>query len=951
MNRMILLLALSLSFTALLSGQTGAADQHRASTEWLQIRTPHFTVIFPDSFRDEGRKTAALAERLRPLIEKDWDQEIPPYPLILNNQNFTANGYVTLSPRHSQWYSTPPQGGGLLGSGDWFALLASHEIRHMVQYARFNRGATSLAKIFFGQLGQQALTSLAFPLWFFEGDAVLSETRLSNGGRGRLPDFHAPIKAALQNNLYKSYQQAYLGSRYLGSPGWYRLGYYLTAYLRQKHGMEALNQIVDKTAAFSFSPLAFHSAVKEVTGAALEEHLESMTGEMQRFWETHERDLAFHEGAFLPAPEAAGSRLPLGKAGGGIWSLRTSPDTLPVLTRLTDGKEEIIKAISPFDTNIAFRDPIFVWAERLPHWRWGQAAGSRLVAWNSDKGQTKAYTLPESQLYAPALSHNGEWIAAVALAPDGGSRIVVLDRESGTLLADFAGEAGELVSQPSWERNDAGLLFCRQQGGQKTISHLKVEPRSQTAIALTELQDLLPWGSRDLQAPCSDGEKLYFLSGHSGISEIYALDISSSAETQAVPVPLTLSRYGMRGLVLTDEGRLLSSAFDERGYRAVQIDPLEPHPGFHNRPYPFQDLLTLREGRKPPLYSPPSADEPQEPEPVPEPYSPLFNGLSLHSWGLTGTERDNEVGLMVLAEDPLNIYSLQLYGAYDTVTGSLSAGIDATYAGSYPILSIQGRYGREKAFDGTDQEEWDQVSGGMTLALPVNLSRGIYQRSLNLQASISGLRNMNWHAVSGSPSSREGSLILLQYAAAAANFMQMNSRDIYPAWGQLLSLTYLHSPLQSGYSFLKAGGELYFPGLFPHHSLSLKGTVAWDLPDSLFRYPDYDYGRGFLQTSPLQDLMLSFQGDYQLPLVYPDLAIGNLLYFKRIRQGFFFDVTAGWDGTGFPLLSRRIGGEFMFDFHLFNLPVEFSWGVRLLYRLDDRSWRAEETLLLFGLNF
>ena len=95
-----------------------------------------------------------LAQRVANLIEHLYLSEIKTmdYPfkkltLLLSTHSAISNGYVTLAPRRSEWYATPFQ----LGSddGDWYELLATHEMRHVAQYGKLaNRGINKIWKIY-----------------------------------------------------------------------------------------------------------------------------------------------------------------------------------------------------------------------------------------------------------------------------------------------------------------------------------------------------------------------------------------------------------------------------------------------------------------------------------------------------------------------------------------------------------------------------------------------------------------------------------------------------------------------------------------------------------------------------------------------------------------------------------------------------------------------------------
>jgi hypothetical protein len=71
-----------------------------------------------------------------------------------------------------------------------------------------------------------------------------------------------------------------------------------------------------------------------------------------------------------------------------------------------------------------------------------------------------------------------------------------------------------------------------------------------------------------------------------------------------------------------------------------------------------------------------------------------------------------------------------------------------------------------------------------------------------------------------------------------------------------------------------------------------------------------------------------------MPLFYPDLAAGSLLYLKRIRGSLFADISRGWDTYDYQSGTftegqadfGSFGAELLADFYLLRLPFELSAG-------------------------
>ena len=148
-------------------------------------------------------------------------------PFIIHNTNLQTNGFVQLSPRKSELYSTA---GADPDNQTWLPNLILHESRHVSQ---FDKLTGKLGAPFFEQLAL-AYYGLTVPSWYFEGDATLSETIFSAGGRGRLPSFEMPIKANFQSDRQYSFDKYLLGSFKDIVPSYYTIGYLMTTTLKSE---------------------------------------------------------------------------------------------------------------------------------------------------------------------------------------------------------------------------------------------------------------------------------------------------------------------------------------------------------------------------------------------------------------------------------------------------------------------------------------------------------------------------------------------------------------------------------------------------------------------------------------------------------------------------------------------------------------------------------------------
>ncbi|HRQ29247.1 MAG TPA: hypothetical protein PLU49_04180, partial [Saprospiraceae bacterium] len=107
------------------------------------------------------------------------------------------------------------------------------------------------------------------------------------------------------------------------------------------------------------------------------------------------------------------------------------------------------------------------------------------------------------------------------------------------------------------------------------------------------------------------------------------------------------------------------------------------------------------------------------------------------------------------------------------------------------------------------------------------------------------------------------------------------------------------------------------------------------------------FGPGFLS-----DQFFSPKINYGFPVWYPDVALGPLVYFKRVRANLFFDMGFDWDfakTTDKIQQTQSAGVELLFDNRYFRL-AELSLGIRAGYKLVTPEENAERFFITFVLD-
>ncbi|MGO3307580.1 MAG: hypothetical protein ACTILG_13045, partial [Sphingobacterium sp.] len=162
-------------------------EQSHPSIDWKQIDHENYQLIFPAEMEEVAQRLAADLPYYILRNDEYFRIKSKKTSIILQGNHLAQNGFVQLAPRKSELF---PVASATADNQSWLPNLAIHELRHIAQ---FDKMTGKMKRPFLEQLAF-ALYGLNLPAWYFEGDAVLSETLNSTGGRGRLPSWEMPLR-------------------------------------------------------------------------------------------------------------------------------------------------------------------------------------------------------------------------------------------------------------------------------------------------------------------------------------------------------------------------------------------------------------------------------------------------------------------------------------------------------------------------------------------------------------------------------------------------------------------------------------------------------------------------------------------------------------------------------------------------------------------------------------
>lgn len=347
--------------------------------KWQQIKTPLARVIFSAGLDSQAARVASLAKLMQQQQSYTIGTTNRPIPIVLQSRQIISNGYVQMGPWRSEYFITPPQNAFELGSQNWLDNLTIHEFRHAQQYSNYQVGLSKFFSILLGQQGQALANSMSVPDWFFEGDAVWTETVMSQQGRGRLPATYNAFKSLHFANRNYSFMRLRNGSFRRLIPNHYDLGYLLVAYGRERYSDIFWNKVSTDAAAFKGPFYPWQLAVKRYTGLYYKPFTDSAFAYFKQQWQTEQQA----EPRWLtkaPARTVVNYLQPYPTANGDMVALKTGFQQVPVFVLIKPNGTEQKIAVKDIgiDDYYSYNNGRLVYMAYQPNARWANEQYSTL---------------------------------------------------------------------------------------------------------------------------------------------------------------------------------------------------------------------------------------------------------------------------------------------------------------------------------------------------------------------------------------------------------------------------------------------------------------------------------------------------------------------------------------------------------------------------------------------
>jgi Tol biopolymer transport system component len=1002
----IFLLLAACFFVVQSHAQEAIVNENNApSLKWYQLNTTHFRILYPLGYEQQAQRMANTLEYIHEPEAKTMGASPRKISIILQNQNSISNGFVSITPRRSEFFGMPSQNYNFTGNNDWLNLLATHEYRHIVQFQHATRGFNRLVYYGFGNFGLSAMAYLGAPQWFWEGDAVATETAFTNSGRGRIPNFELLFRTNLMEGRTFNYHKQYLRSYKHNIPDHYKLGYHMVSYLRRKtKNPEVWENVTRRSWNTSFVPFTFSVALKKETGLYVRDLYNEMAADLKKQWQAQldtTRITSFFTVNARTNNAYTDYRFPQEMEGGRILVQKSGIGDIEQLVLLDGNHETTIYTQGAINdaAMLSATNSRVVWNEHRFDPRWRMKTYSAIVGYDMGS-KTKTVIAKNGRYAAAAISSDGYQIATVETSTDYQTKLVVLDYLSGNRVLEFKNPDNDFISMPRWTPDGKQIVALKTNKKGKALVSFIIETKEEKL--LTEFSD------ENMGHPVPFGKYVLYNSPISGIDNIYALDTETGKRYQ-----ITSSKYGSYNPSLSRDGKIIY--YNEQGKDGMDVVKTSFNPSewkeWNLRIQPSALFAHLAEQEASHHFLTGIPDSTYKSKR----YSRLKGIVNPYTWGAYVNNDLTSIFAGITSRDLLSTTTISGGYQYDIAeqTSAWKGGV--SFQAWYPIIDFSFTQSDRKINEGEIETisytgtrpnytetiktqnltfNWSEktIEGGLRIPLVTTSSKfvssvsfgnavGVTQVS-NFSNSINKSRIIPAVTVNDTILSyyffsdriNNGNLVYNHFSFSAYRLLKQSRRDINSKWGQAIYMNAYGTPYGGNYtgSQFSVYGIAYFPSilslfdkeLFKHHSLwgyagyqstqinSLRyanqsGTEIRD--NAIYQFTNrIPLPRG--HSLPRFADFFSFSGNYTMPVWYPDLNIGPLLNIQRVRVNGFFDY--GYGSTPLYGLSRTYmstGAEVKFDINVMRLLPQLDIGFRYSYGIKPSTTLFE--ILIGTFNF
>ncbi len=882
---------------------------------WFQLETTYARIIFPAGLSMQANNVANNIDWLIQTQDSSRNFRLRKIDIVLNNQAVESNGYVSSVPYHSMFFLTPPQNGNVFGTTPWLEELTIHEYRHVWQYNQMRSRLANALYWVAGDKGWGGYIHIIFPNWYFEGDAIHSETKFTHSGRGRLPYFSLTQRAMALDSINYKYIKLRNGSYKDPLPNHYEYGYHLVSYGNKQFGESGWNRIIKNTSSLKSFFYPFSSAIKKESGMRAKKFYQAMLKDFSEYTNKQQanRTISTYTPLTIKTKTVSNYYQAVFETDSTLLVLKNSYKEILSLYRLhlQTRKEQKLYEIGYLDNPwFSYANNTVVWSEFRHDKRYWNTGYSIIRKLNLKTLKCIDLT-KESRYFSPALSPNGQNIAVIEHTDQQETSLKIIDAITGLekekidaaaiqSTLDNKPKSSEYykttISSPCYWNDGSAILFIRKINEKNSLCSYHFASGTLTEYPQnTNFQ--IPKGIA-VTNPIKQGNLIYFSASHQGIDDIFYIDTTTDSCYRA-----TSSKLGAYYPAISPNGKsLVFSNYSLYGFKLAQMDlPTNPE---KLSAHTFEKAYYSSE-----IYADTQAvlsEKTHTNTYALSKYPRLPKAINFHSWGIDANEY--ETGLALQSDNIL--FNTSLYGGvFYNYNNQLINSKMSAYYGRYTAI-LYGGYAHA-----SDHRVDLQLleTGGI---VPLDFSTAKFSKSVSFQMGymhqqvlIDGTDNYDFSGV--------------HLTISAQNYKLQAKQQVGPTKGISAQLDWKKGMLNKEYDIpdLTIKSNLYLPGVAKTHAIKVQLSQKLQALDGYFM-DEMSYSRGYLRPDSSFVSYGKIGLNYQLPLAYPEFGIYSIFYMKRLRLNLFADFSkatiAHYNQTTSNQLYRSAGAELFFDIRWFN---------------------------------
>lgn len=930
----VVLLLICSAFTPL-RGQYLHESHEPTSFSRRQVSAGPLRVIYREGQDSLAREVARWGAYYR-AVTAFSPQRARPFPIIMWGRTVVPNGMVVWTPSRMELY--PLTGGEDRMPVPWLQQLMSHEVRHYAQMEALDRKFVRVLYYFFGQQNM-GLGALLPPRWYFEGDAIHSESKYAPFGRAHSAEHVQSYRADLLDGQVLSYDQYRFRSLRYMVPNHYGYGTLMVESTVARYGEEFWPSVIEYSVRRPYYMAPVHFALKKYAGRSAqglwEAALESVDSIFIARTEPGERPVPIARGEYRSERQPW---QPVGSPYRYHWERDMSRSLAFVQVDTSTGGREVLFRPGAKMGAARYGDSVALWIEAELHPRWGDVVWGDVYAFRIATGRRERITR-RARLLSPVPLAGDSCFAAVAFGESGENYVVRFHLDEGRAI-DTARlpKFVELRELARGKGKDEILMRGVESRGTYVLAYGWRSKSVDTLVAPTALDigSLVPAGDSGVffTASCNSRQQAFYVRrGCDGNEEgIFRV---------------AMRNHGVDDLHASPDGGLDYSEYTINGYRARRASSLALRPC---AALPEAQSLFPLIQELPNVDSLPAASEQQLPS---KHYSPLLHAVRVHSWtpfyfnpfgGVSGLD-DIELGASIISQNTSGSLAFSLGYFYKMRHG---ASFTAVWQGWWPVVSANVTYGgapRRITYRDTVILGPHSVAASLSASVPLRFRQGEYYINVKPELSLK-YRNDALSLDEGGEAT--WGVVSVGGGFTFSALRVLAPRDLYSRLGVSLRVKGegIVRPVGQVGPRVEGGGTLYLPGFLVNHSLRLSGFAAWSFSAQgamVFGMPVRGLGYGY----PAEELQTtkgwSAAVDYAFPIVYPDWSAGCVLYLKRLYANVAASYTRYASLRGGWQQKRALYLDLASDVHLLRFEYGFTLGVSVGYspwgdRLGPGAW-------------